>query len=91
MEFQVITQFDATGYAGQFSFNGATGSFSADSGKNLTDIYGSKEGYGSFDAHRMGDSDFNYNPHFSDITKAADLISLMTGSIAAIQQELDSE
>lgn len=84
---KVITSLNATNYQGSFSFDGATGNFNTDGNKTLQSINGSKEGLGSFDAYRMGDT-FQYNPHFSDITKASDLIALMTGSINAIEDEL---
>ena len=88
----VITELNATGYNGQFNYQDAVGSFSTDGQKNLQTINGSKEGYGSFDANRWGgpEGQWSYNPHFSDITKAADLIALMTGSIEAVEEELNS-
>lgn len=84
---KVITSLNATNYQGSFSFDGGSGSFNTDANKVLQSINGSKEGLGSFDAYRMGDT-FQYNPHFSDITKASELIALMTGSINAIEDEL---
>ncbi len=84
---KVITSLNATNYQGSFSFDGGSGSFNPDGNKPLQSINGSKEGLGSFDAYRMGDT-FQYNPHFSDISKASELIALMTGSINAIEDEL---
>ena len=86
----VITKLNATNYAGEFAYEGATGTFSADGNKTLQNIQGAKEGYGSFDANRWGgpESQWQYNPHFTDPTKAADLISLMMGSIAGVEEEL---
>lgn len=84
---KVITSLNATNYQGSFSFDGANGNFNTDGNKVLQSINGSKEGLGSFDAYRMGDT-FQYNPHFSDISKASELIALMTGSINAIEDEL---
>ena len=84
---KVITSLNATNYQGSFSFDGANGNFNTDGNKVLQSINGSKEGLGSFDAYRMGDT-FQYNPHFSDISKAADLIAIMTGAINAIEDEL---
>lgn len=87
----VITKLNPTGFNGEFDYNGAIGSFSTDGQKNLNSINGSKEGYGSFDASRWGGMEgdqWQYNPHFSDVTKAADLIALMTGAIAAVEEEL---
>ena len=84
---KVITSLNATNYQGSFSFDGGSGSFNTDGNKTLQSINGSKEGLGSFDAYRMGDT-FQYNPHFSDISKASELIALMTGSINAIEDEL---
>lgn len=86
----VITSLNATGYNGQFTYEGASGSFNTDGQKNLANINGNKEGVGSFDAYRMGDA-WQYNPHFSDITKATELVTLMTGAITAVQAELDEE
>lgn len=83
----VITSLNATNYQGSFSFDGGSGSFNTDGNKTLQAINGSKEGYGSFDAYKMGDT-YQYNPHFSDITKAADLIAIMTGAISAVEAEL---
>ena len=84
---KVITSLNATNYQGSFSFDGGSGSFNTDANKVLQNINGAKEGLGSFDAYRMGDT-FQYNPHFSDISKASELIALMTGSINAIEDEL---
>lgn len=84
---KVITSLNATNWNGQFSYNGASGSFNADQSRKLTNINGSKEGVGSFDAYGYEDN-WQYNPHFSDITKAAELVELMTGAIAAVQAEL---
>ena len=87
----VITKLNPTGFNGEFSYNGATGSFSTDGNKNLNSINGNKDGYGSFDANRWGGPEgnvWNYSPHFTDPTKAADLISLMTGAIDAVEEEL---
>lgn len=87
---KVITALNATNWNGQFNYEGCTGNFNADGNKALQNINGNKEGYGSFDAYRMGEG-WNYNPHFSDITKAAELIALMTGSINAVEGELAEE
>lgn len=84
----VITDLSATNWNGQFNYQGATGSFSADGQKILNNINGQKDGVGSFDANRWDGQNWNYNPHFSDPTKAAELVDLMTGAIAAIQAEL---
>ena len=86
----VITKLNPTGFNGEFNYQGATGSFNTDGQKTLNSINGAKEGYGSFDANRWGgpDGEWSYNPHFTDITKAADLIALMTGSIEAVEAEL---
>jgi hypothetical protein len=87
----VITKLNPTGFNGEFNYQGATGSFSTDGQKYLTAIQGNKEGYGSFDANRWGGPEgdqWSYNPHFTDPTKAADLIALMTGSIEAVEAEL---
>lgn len=87
----VITELNPTGFNGQFNYQGAVGSFNTDGQKNLQSLNGSKEGYGSFDANRWGGMDganWNYNPHFSDPEKAADLIAIMTGAIAAVEAEL---
>lgn len=85
---KVITALNATNWNGQFSYNGASGSFNADGQKKLQNINGSKDGVGSFDAYSNGMESWQYNPHFSDITKAAELVELMTGAIAAVQAEL---
>ena len=90
----VITKLNPTGFVGEFAYEGATGSFNTDGQKNLQSINGSKADLGSFDANRWGGPDGNtwsYNPHFDDPTKAADLISLMTGAIEAVQEELSQE
>ena len=90
----VITKLNPTGFNGEFSYNGANGSFNTDGSKNLNSINGSKEGYGSFDANRWGGPEgdsWSYNPHFQDVTKAADLIALMTGAIEAVEQELNAD
>ena len=89
----VITKLNPTGFNGEFNYQEATGSFSTDGQKNLTAIQGGKEGYGSFDANRWGgpEGEWSYNPHFTDITKAAELIALMTGSIEAVENELSQE
>lgn len=84
---KVITSLNATNYQGSFSFDGGSGSFNTDGNKVLQSINGSKEGLGSFDAYRMGDA-MHYNPHFSDPSKAADLVAVMTGAIEAIETEL---
>ena len=87
----VITKLNPTGFNGEFNYQGATGTFNTDGQKTLNSINGNKEGYGSFDANRWGGpegTNWNYNPHFTDITKAAELISLMTGSIEAVEAEL---
>ena len=90
MATSVITKLNPTGFNGEFNYQGATGSFNTDGQKTLNSINGAKEGYGSFDANRWGgpDGEWSYNPHFTDITKAADLIALMTGSIEAVEAEL---
>lgn len=89
----VITKLNPTGFYGEFDFEGAVGSFSTDGQKTLNSINGNKEGYGSFDANRWGGPEgaWSYNPHFTDITKAAELIALMTGSIEAVEAELSQE
>ena len=90
----VITKLNPTNFVGEFSYEGATGSFNTDGQKNLMSINGNKEGYGSFDANRWGGPEGNtwsYNPHFQDITKAADLIALMTGAIEAVEAELQED
>ena len=86
----VITKLNPTGFNGEFDYQGATGSFNTDGQKTLNSINGAKEGYGSFDANRWGgpEGEWSYNPHFTDITRAADLIALMTGSIEAVEAEL---
>ena len=84
---KVITSLNATNWNGQFNYEGCIGTFNADGNKTLQNINGNKEGIGSFDAYKMGDG-WQYNPHFSDITKAADLIAFMTGAINAIEDEL---
>ena len=84
----VITKLNPTGFNGEFNYQGATGSFSTSGEKVLQAISGEKEDYGSFDANRWGQENWNYNPHFTDPTKAADLIALMTGAIEAIGSEL---
>ena len=85
---KVITSLNATNYQGSFSFDGGSGSFNTDGNKTLQSINGSKEGLGSFDAYKMGETEWSHNLHFSDITKAADLIALMTGAISAVEAEL---
>lgn len=85
---KVITSLNATNSQGSFSFGGGSGSFNTDGNKTLQSINGSKEGLGSFDAYKMGETEWSHNLHFSDITKAADLIALMTGAINAIEDEL---
>ena len=85
---KVITSLNATNYQGSFSFDGGSGSFNTDGNKTLQSIYGSKEGLGSFDAYKMGETEGSHNLHFSDLTKAADLIAFMTGAINAIEDEL---
>jgi len=87
----VITKINPTGFSGEFDYEGATGSWNSTGTKILQNINGSKEGYGSFDANRWDGENWNYNPHFTDPTKAADLISLMTGAIEAVQEELSQE
>jgi hypothetical protein len=89
----VITKLNPTGFNGEFNYQDAVGTFNTTGEKVLQSINGSKEGYGSFDANRWGgpESQWSYNPHFSDITKAAELISLMTGSIEAVEAELSQE
>lgn len=84
---KVITSLNATNWNGQFNYEGCTGNFNADGNKTIQNINGNKEGYGSFEVSKMGDT-YQYNPHFSDITKAADLIALMTGAISAVEAEL---
>lgn len=84
----VITKLNPTGFNGEFAYQGATGTFNADGNKTLNNIQGSKEGYGSFDANRWDGQNWNYNPHFTDPTKAADLITIMMGSIESVQAEL---
>lgn len=84
---KVITSLNATNYQGSFSFDGGSGSFNTDGNKVLQSINGSKEGLGSFDANSVGDA-MHYNPHFSDPSKAADLVAVMTGAIEAIETEL---
>ncbi len=84
---KVITSLNATNWNGQFNYEGCIGTFNADGNKAIQDINGNKEGIGSFDAHKMGDG-WQYNPHFSDITKAADLIAIMTDTISAVEAEL---
>lgn len=87
----VITELNATNYNGRFEYQTATGSFNADGQRKLSNINGSAEGLGSFDANRYGDGQWNYNPHFQDPTKASALIALMTGAINSIQAELDGQ
>jgi len=88
----VITKINPTGFNGEFDYEGAAGSFNTDGNKVLMSISGSKEGLGSFDANKWGGPDsWNYNPHFSDPTKAADLIELMTGAIEAVETELGED
>lgn len=85
---KVITSLNATNYQGSFSFDGGSGSFNTDANKVLQNINGAKEGLGSFDAYKMGETEWSHNLHFSDLTKAADLIAFMTGAINAIEDEL---
>lgn len=85
---KVITSLNATNYQGSFSFDGGSGSFNTDANQALQNINGAKEGLGSFDAYKMGETEWSHNLHFSDITKAADLIAFMTGAINAIEDEL---
>lgn len=86
----VITKLNPTGFNGEFNYQDAVGTFNTTGEKVLQSINGSKEGYGSFDASRWGgmEGEWSYNPHFTDLTKAADLIALMTGSIEAVEAEL---
>ena len=88
-ENSVITWMNASGYNGRFDYNGAIGSFNADGEKHLMNLNGSKEGYGTFDAYGNGNN-WTYNPHFTDPSRASDLIALMTGAIAAIREELEA-
>lgn len=85
---KVITALNATNWNGQFNYEGCTGNFNADGNKTLQNINGNKEGIGSFDAYKMGETEWSHNLHFSDLTKAADLIAFMTGAINAIEDEL---
>lgn len=90
----VITKLNPTGFNGEFNYQDAVGTFNTTGEKVLQSIQGSKEGYGSFDANRWGGPEgnqWNYSPHFTDITKAAELIALMTGSIEAVEAELSQE
>lgn len=86
----VITTLNATSWNGQYEYDGCVGSFDANSDKVIQNINGNKEGLGSFDANRFGDT-FNYNPHFSDLSKAGELIALMTDAISAVEEELAEE
>lgn len=86
----VITALNATNYNGRFDYQGTVGSFNANGQKILQNINGSKEGYGSFEAYRSEEG-FEYNPHFSDPTKAADLIATMIAAIEAVQNELNED
>lgn len=84
---KTIKNLSVIGYNAEFEYAGATGTFSASGEKKVTQINGFKEGVGNFDANRIGDA-MHYNPHFSDPSKAADLVAVMTGAIEAIETEL---
>lgn len=84
---KIITELNPTNYAGKF----AEGQFNADQQKRIVNINGNREGVGSFDAYRMGDNQFNYNFHLTDISKAAELATWAAGIVAGIQSELDGE
>lgn len=93
MENSVITEIAPTGFGGKFNYEGATGTFTTDGQKSLREISGSKEGYGSFDANTWTNPEgqWTYNPHFTDPTKAADLITIMMDSIEAVEADLSQE
>ena len=84
-----ITEITPTGFAGRFEHNGATGNWNANGQKILNNISGDMPGYGSFEANRYDGQNWNYNPHFTDPTKAADLIDNMTAIVAGVQQDLN--
>ena len=90
----VITKLNPTNFVGEFTYDGMTGSFNTNGQKVLMSINGSKAGIGSFEANHWDDpegSEWNYSPHFSDLTKAADLVALMSGAISAIEEELQED
>lgn len=84
---KIITELNPTNYAGKF----AEGQFNADQNKKLSNINGNNQLLGSFDAYRMGEGQFNYNFHLSDISKAAELAEWAAGLVAGIQAELDAQ
>lgn len=84
---KIITELNPTNYAGKF----AEGQFNADQNKKLSNINGNNPTIGSFDAYRMGDNQFNYNFHLTDISKAAELATWAAGIVAGIQSELDAQ
>lgn len=87
---KVITALNATSWNGQFNYEGCTGSFNADGNKTLQNINGNKEGIGSFDAYKMGDT-FQYNLHPTSLDKSAGLAALAGGAVEAVQEELTIE
>lgn len=87
----VITELNATNYVGRFAYEGATGNFNCNGQKKIQNISGNKDGIGSFDAYRMGAEDFSYNLHPASLEQAGALATIAGGSVAAVQEELDSE
>ena len=81
----IITELNATNWAGKF----AEGAFNANQQKKIMNIHGEKEDIGSFEAYRSGDQ-MNYDLHFSDPSKAAELASWASGIVEGIQAELDA-
>jgi len=85
--YSCITHIAATSYRGDFAYSDGSGHFGADANLNLTSISGTKEGIGSFEAY-LDDGGWNYNPHFTDLTKVMDLVNFMTGAIAGVTADL---
>ena len=88
MENSVIKNLVPTGFFSEFEYEDATGTLTTDGQKALQSFIGGKEGVGSFDARKLGDGTWQYNPHYTDPEMAEELNALMVGARAAIEAEL---
>ena len=84
---EAVTKFEATNYRGEYTYEGMTGSFSANANKDVMSISGSKPDIGSFEAYR-NETGFSYDLHPYDLHAITELVATLEAAIAQVQQDI---
>lgn len=85
---EAVTKFEPTSYRGEYSYEGMTGTFTANERKELTTINGVMPDVGTFEAYR-GETELQYNIHPYSLQNITELVATLEGAIAQVQEDIE--